>query len=46
MTGCRASTGADDYLLKPFELRERTARTRALIRRRGPFNLYPFHRRR
>lgn len=27
--------GADDYLLKPFELRELTARMRALIRRRA-----------
>ena len=27
--------GADDYLLKPFEMRELTARMRALIRRRA-----------
>ncbi|TAM86037.1 MAG: response regulator transcription factor [Candidimonas sp.] len=27
--------GADDYLVKPFEVRELTARLRALIRRRG-----------
>ena len=34
--------GADDYLLKPFELRELTARMRALIRRRAAVQPLPF----
>jgi two-component system OmpR family response regulator len=36
--------GADDYITKPFSVRELTARTRALLRRRSMDTLHPVRR--
>jgi DNA-binding response OmpR family regulator len=36
--------GADDYIAKPFSVRELTARTRALLRRRSMDTLHPVRR--